>query len=267
MKKQKFKINIMNMKNYKQILEAINMGIQFALDDFEPEEVELSKPKQQAISKDDSLWKSIKFREQWIDLGLPSGTLWCIQNLKNSNGNAEYYSWGETAPKKPIKNQFIWKNYKFVNPQFGFSDVVFTKYFDNRNNLLLEPIDDPVTIKYNNTHYHIPTVKQAEELLQYTEIKYLKWTETEDEKDGWLLKSRINDNFIFFQNFGVCEESGVINWGNTMFGIWLNELMPSSFSSQPQCAKALIFDKNVNNSRIYGMYRYKGVCIRPVYEP
>ena len=33
------------MKKYNKILEAINRGIKFALDDFNPEEVELSKPK------------------------------------------------------------------------------------------------------------------------------------------------------------------------------------------------------------------------------
>ena len=51
------------MKQYNKILEAINRGIQFALDDFEPEDIQVSKPKQDTIDKEDSLYQNLLLRD------------------------------------------------------------------------------------------------------------------------------------------------------------------------------------------------------------
>ena len=67
------------MKNYKQILEAINKGIKFALDDFDDEELKgqiNSKINHQHGTKE---W--LDLINDVVDLGLPSGTLWCKYNL------------------------------------------------------------------------------------------------------------------------------------------------------------------------------------------
>ena len=67
------------MKNYNKILEAINRGIKFALDDFEDNDIQgqtNSKVKYQGGTKE---WLDLK--KETVDLGLPSGTLWCKYNL------------------------------------------------------------------------------------------------------------------------------------------------------------------------------------------
>ena len=67
------------MKNYIKILEAVNRGIQLALDDFEDDEVQNIKSKQ--INHMDYTKEYLDLMEETVDLGLPSGTLWCKYNL------------------------------------------------------------------------------------------------------------------------------------------------------------------------------------------
>jgi len=90
------------MKNYNKILESINRGIKFALDDFDDEEFQgqiNSKVKYQDGTKE---W--LDLMEEVVDLGLPSGTLWCKYNLGASQPYeyGDYYAWGEITPNKHL---------------------------------------------------------------------------------------------------------------------------------------------------------------------
>ena len=67
------------MKNYKQILEAINRGIQQALDDFDEDEIQNVKSKQ--VQNRDYTKEYLDLMNEVVDLGLPSRTLWCKYNL------------------------------------------------------------------------------------------------------------------------------------------------------------------------------------------
>ena len=116
------------MKNYKQILEAVNRGIQLALDDFD-DEVQVQNIKSKQNNHEDYTKEYLDLlKYEAIDLSLPSGTLWCKYNLgvnPNQLINPEdwygdYYAWGELDPNKPKHN---WNNYKF-----GKSFDRLTKY-------------------------------------------------------------------------------------------------------------------------------------------
>lgn len=113
------------MKNYKQILEAVNRGIKLALDDFNDD-----IPISQSISKvkaKDLTSKYLEIAPYIVDLGLPSGTLWAKYNLGtdwdklNQDPNntkwddwiGNYYAWGELKPKSEL--EYNWENYKFAN--------------------------------------------------------------------------------------------------------------------------------------------------------
>ena len=64
------------MKNYKQILEAINRGIKFALDDFEDQD-EIQGQTNSKVKYQGGMKEYIDLMQEVVDLGLPSGTLWC----------------------------------------------------------------------------------------------------------------------------------------------------------------------------------------------
>ena len=68
------------MKNYNKILEAINRGIQLALDDFEDEE-QVQHVKSKQVLNRDYTKEYLDAMEQFVDLGLPSGTRWFKYNF------------------------------------------------------------------------------------------------------------------------------------------------------------------------------------------
>lgn len=70
----------------------------------------------QTIKYDVSQVEAIMFEEEedmheYVDLGLPSGTLWATCNIgANSPEEKGYYiSWGETQPKE----EYTWDTYKY----------------------------------------------------------------------------------------------------------------------------------------------------------
>ena len=95
----------------------------------------------------------------WVDLGLPSGTIWATRNVGASSPEeyGDYFAWGETAPK----DYYDWSTYKWLQED-GFDEAGnyiggFTKYCtDSRlgyygfvdNMTILEPADDAACANY-----------------------------------------------------------------------------------------------------------------------
>ena len=50
---------------------------------------------------------------EYVDLGLPSGTLWATCNIgaASPEEHGDYFAWGETKPK----DAYNWENYKYCN--------------------------------------------------------------------------------------------------------------------------------------------------------
>ena len=271
------------MKSYKQILEAINRGIKFALDDFEDEELQgqiNSKVKHQDGTKE---W--LDLMNEVVDLDLPSGTLWCKYNLGVDSNQlstpedwyGDYYAWGELKPNKTNKDgeiYFDWPNYKYGknynkltkycnNPEFGLDG-----FTDNLTELL--PEDDAAyqTKKFHNFKFCIPTEEQCEELIKYTK-NY--WVNNYDpnktihtpEDDGGIqgLNGRVfvgkNANQMFIPAAGFCYDS-IIDCVGSYYYLWSSSLCLDSTNF----AYSMYF-----NSSLIDMYKYNryiGFSIRPV---
>ena len=158
------------MKNYKQILEAVNRGIRLALDDFDDEE-QVQNIKSKQINHRDYTKEYLDLMNEAVDLGLPSGTKWFKYNLgvdyKKLNINSEnsvpedwygnYYAWGEIEPNKLKYTQ---SKYKWNNKQIS------TKYNSRDNLEELLPEDDAA--QQFNKMLRIPTVDECLELLNNT---------------------------------------------------------------------------------------------------
>ena len=180
------------MKNYNKILEAVNRGIKLALDDIEDvNSIGSTSQKNDIIDNDDTIKIKIDLMKEVVDLGLPSGTLWCKYNLGvNSNKlktakqwYGDYYAWGDLERNKTNKDgkiYFRWNNYKFGknikeitkycnNPKYGLNG-----FTDNLTELL--PEDDAAyqNKKLHNFKFHIPTKEQCKELINYTKNYWVK---------------------------------------------------------------------------------------------
>ena len=274
------------MKNYNKILEAVNRGIQLALDDFEDDEVQNVKSKQ--VNHRDYTKEYLDLlKDEVVDLGLPSKTLWCKYNLGvnpnqltiASDWYGNYYAWGETEEKSGwdghgTKVLYDWINYKFgkafdelikycSNPKYGLNG-----FTDNLTELL--PEDDAAyqNKKFYNYKFHIPTKEQFEELINYTN-NY--WVNNYDpnklvhnlEDDGGIqgLNGRIfegkNGNQLFIPAAGYSGGTDITNYVGSSGCLWSSKLLKTNFD-------AYLLDFDSDDIVIFQHSRRYGHSVRPV---
>lgn len=191
----------------------------------------------------------------WVDLGLPSGTLWATCNVGASKPEdyGNYYAWGETR----TKNTYNWDTYKYAN---GNSDKL-TKYcnksdFGNNgftdNLTMLQSGDDPAATW--GSGWHTPDKKQWDELLNNT---MNKWT-TINGVSGRLFTSKKNGQTLFLPAAGYRWGSGLGDAGSDGF-YWSSSLD----ADRPSYAWNLCTGGRYV-SRYYD--RHYGFSVRPVRE-
>ena len=265
------------MKNYNKILEAVNRGIQLALDDFDDEE-QVQNVKSKQINHRDYTKEYLDLMNDVVDLGLPSRTLWCKYNLGvNSNQlltpedwYGDYYAWGELETNK---KEYNWDNYKFGKDYNELSKYCnnrkrgLNRFTDNLTQLLPEDDATYQNKKLYNYKFHIPTKEQLMELKNYTN-KY--WVNNYDPNkiehttnDGGIqgLNGRIfegkNGNQMFIPAAGHRSGSNIFDIGSNC-NIWSSSLDLDN----PNNAYYLYF--NSHNIGIIGCFRYFSCSVRPV---
>ena len=270
------------MKNYNKILEAINRGIQLALDDFEDEE-QVQHVKSKQVQNRDYTKEYLDLTNVVVDLGLPSGTLWCKYNLdvnpkqltEPEDWYGGYYAWGELECNKSNKDNkiyFSWPNYKFGNYDKltkYCNTSLLNGFTDNLTQLF--PEDDAAYQfkKCHNFKFHIPTKEQFEELLKYTQHYCVKNYDPNkikhnpDDKGIQGLNGRVfegkNGNQLFIPAAGHCFGSDISYIGSDC-SVWSSSLG----LDDPNYAYYLYFNNNTNNISVYSCYRCVGLNIRPV---
>lgn len=148
----------------------------------------------------------------YVDLGLPSGTLWATCNVGANNpweyGN--YYAWGETKTKKT----YDWNTYKYAK---GKRDKL-TKYCDDSaygNNgfkdklTTLQSSDDAATANWGSG-WCMPTKEQWEELLNCTMVS--DWRELNGVYG--MLFMGYNGNQLFLPAAGRRWDSELVDAGD-----------------------------------------------------
>ena len=271
------------MVNYKQILEAINRGIQLALDDFDDEEPVVQHVKSKQVQNRDYTKEYLDLvKDEVVDLGLPSGTLWCKYNLdvdpnqlsEPEDWYGDYYAWGELEANKSI---YDWNHYEHGYGPYDLYKYVNNKEYaaDNNDNKVdnlteLLPEDDVAcqNKKFYNFKFHIPTKKQCEELINYTNNYWVKnydpsKTIHNPADDGGIkrLNGRVfegkNGNQLFIPAAGYRFGSGINHTGSSCY-LWSSSL----YLVNPDYAYGSRF--NSDSTYMYSYYRYYGFSVRPV---
>ena len=194
----------------------------------------------------------------YVDLGLPSGTLWATCNVGANSPEkfGDYFAWGETTPK----NLYDWKSYKYS--AFVDGRYVLTKYCTNSyygldglvdSLTVLDPMDDAAVANWGE-HWRMPTGEEWSELYQNTT---LTWT-TQNDVDGILLTSW-NGNSIFLPNTGFYLDDSLFC---TSLGVyWSSSLQTSSQIS------AWSFHYDLDECHVCGTYeRSRGQVVRAVHR-
>lgn len=195
---------------------------------------------------------------EWVDLGLPSGTLWATCNVGANSPEkyGGYYAWGETT----TKTDYGWSTYKYSKG----SNTTMTKYCtdskygyngftDNMTELL--PEDDAATANWGS-NWQMPSRAQSEELIN-SDYTTTEWT-TMNGKKGRKITSKSNSKSIFLpaasRYFGKSLDA------TTDFGrYWLRSLLTNPSSGAVQLAFNIDdITTGGNDSRSYGQ------SVRPV---
>lgn len=190
----------------------------------------------------------------FVDLGLPSGTLWATCNLgaNSPEESGDFFSWGETEPKI----LYSWETYKYCNG----SDVTLTKYcslpqfgYNGFTDTLtiLEPSDDAV-VAILGDDYCMPTYEAWVELYQNTNHY---WTQQND-VNGRLFVSE-NGQSLFIPAVGYYDVGG--HYGAPVYGFyWSSKL----YSENPNGAR--FFSFNSDSYEMNWRSRFDGLPIRPI---
>ena len=136
---------------------------------------------------------------EYVDLELPSGTLWATCNVGASKPSecGMYFQWGDskgyTKEQLGKNKMFTWDDYKW---SIDGSSSNFSKYTTTGATLDLE--DDAAHTNMGGS-WHMPTPEQCQELIDNTTSE---WT-TQDGINGRLFTSKNNGKSIFIPAAGV----------------------------------------------------------------
>ena len=193
----------------------------------------------------------------YVDLGLPSGTLWATCNIgaNNPEDYGNYYAWGETT----TKSTYNWSTYKYANGDFNKLTKYCNKsdYGDNGftdNLTTLQAGDDPATAKWGSG-WRTPSKSQWDELFANTMNKWV----TKNGVKGRLFTSKKNGKSFFLPSAGNRRDSELSYDGS--YGYYWTCSLNSDF---PYGAWNIYF--NSDYCRVNYDNRSRGFSVRPVRE-
>ena len=170
------------------------------------------------------------FDIDWVDLGLPSGTIWATRNVGASapEDYDDYFAWGETAPKE----YYDWSTYKWYrsddySPYYAgftkyctYSSYGYNGFTDGKTEL--DPSDDAACAHYPGGR--MPSLEQIQEL-----IDNCTWQWTQCNGVNGQLGTGPNGNTIFLPAAGDRLYESLYDVGSR--GFYWSRTLDSSYSN------------------------------------
>ena len=177
----------------------------------------------------------------FVDLGLPSGTLWAEANVGAASDYeaGSFFAWAEKTPK----TTFSWNNYLW-----GTASNL-TKYNATDKKTLVELADDAAY--QANASWTLPTKAQFEELMDYCD---LEWVDSAPYY-GMRFKSKVGDTSIFLPAAGFIQ-----TWVD---GEWAGYYWSKSLYTNDR-TKAYYLIIMESADLVQTMERYTGMTVRAV---
>ena len=195
---------------------------------------------------DDEIFKALGY----VDLGLPSGTLWATKNVGATSPEefGDYYAWGETEPKV-----------NYSQSQYHYEDTQETLPLGN----------DAANVNWGNG-WVMPSASEFEELINYCQwiwsegynnstIKgYIVYRRSEEQNHTY---NTASDAHIFLPAAGV-RNGSEDPAGQNVYCYYLSATLDTEQVSE---AKALVIPGTENH--VISVTRYCGYSVRPVRRP
>lgn len=161
----------------------------------------------------------------FVDLGLPSRTLWAVNNIgaepdsTKESYYGDYYAWGETE----TKTEYAWYNYEYCYSYDPDEDLEFTKYTGSDGKTILEASDDVVTATYGS-NYCMPTATEIQELISGTNNEWVTNYNGITGLNGRKFTNKTDSSkFIFIPAAGYLNFSTLNREGDTGY-VWSSSL-------------------------------------------
>lgn len=214
-----------------------------------PSELELRQESSEALKND------VQTPEEpvAVDLGLPSGTLWCDRNVgaKSPYDNGAFFSWGNTEPHYPKQSDTDWGDSNEVFEGTCFDEDSYQETAGAKLEGNIDLAHDAARVNMGEP-WLMPTEEQFEELAEHC----IWQRKTINGMNGYLVTSKTNGNSIFFSCSGYGRGRSWYYRGS--YGYYWSSTFYSARS-----ARGLIFvSGGVNPQNIN--YRYSGFALRPV---
>ena len=194
---------------------------------------------------------------EWVDLGLPSGTLWATCNVGANSPEeyGDYFAWGEIEPK----DNYSWSTYKYckgsndtMTKYCAQSDYGYNGFTDGKKEL--DPEDDAAAVNWGS-NWRMPSFSQIIELYN-SSYTTTTWT-TQNGINGRKITSNSNGNSIFLPAAGYRNDTSLYGAGS--YGLyWSRSLNTSRPPGEYYlCFGSGYFDWHFSH-RVYGQ------SVRPV---
>lgn len=210
---------------------------------------------------------------KYVDLGLPSGTLWATCNVgaENPEDYGDYFAWGETEPyymegyaqskafgiwKTGKSDGYYWSSYKWCNGSFDTMTKYCTQssYGTVDNKTVLDPEDDAAHVQWGG-NWRMPTYDELNELKtqciwEWTQLNGVNGYKVSSKQQG-------NTNYLFLPAAGYRSNSSLGYVGS--YGYYWSSSLSASRSFY---AYGVYFDSS--NVDCYSRNRCYGQSVRPV---
>ena len=199
---------------------------------------------------------------EWVDLGLPSGTLWATCNVgaNSTEEHGDHFAWGETEAKESyLPANYKWgeglermtkyiTNFIVHYHRIPKIDHPYRGYVDNKTEL--DPEDDAATVNWG-PEWRTPTKAQLDELQE----RCTWYKAIINSVNGYLVRGP-NGNAIFLPT------TGKDGWyGGPLGNYWSSTL----YSDQPFWAHRISFDIRMYKVYIENIeFRSSGASVRAV---
>ena len=174
---------------------------------------------------------------EFVDLGLPSGTLWAKCNIGASTETeyGDYFMWGSTTPNTADKCN--WTNAPFNGGSSSYNETYFNSVKDTvcPNGILAKGYD--VAYKTTNGAARMPTDAEIHELTYYTAVEWVTNYKGTGVNGKQFTSKTDTSKYIFIPAAGLCS-----NGSRDDVGISGNVWSSSLNASDPSTAWYLSCD-------------------------
>ena len=183
-------------------------------------------------------------RIEFVDLGLPSGTLWATRNLgaETPEDYGYYFSWGNVVGRKPNGTTFDY-NWGTDNNGNYASTTGAALTGDIPTNMDYDAVQ-----RYMGGSCKMPTTTQFAELYN-SSYTTNEWT-TKNGVNGRLVTSKINGNSIFFPAAGYGYGTSLYHAGSDGC-CWSRSLYSSAYGYYLYFNSSHVYPRS-NDIRFYG---------------